>query len=78
MAITVWVLVKIFTSLDAILGKTMSEMFEVNIPGLGLLTTLVIIFFVGMIADNLIGRKITQLTEKILKSLTNVNTIYSP
>lgn len=77
-AITIWVIYRIFTSLDSILGKTINNVFEINIPGLGLLATLAIIFLVGMVADNLIGRKITQLTEKLFKSLPIVKTIYTP
>jgi uncharacterized membrane protein len=48
-----------------------------QIPGLGILLTLVLIYFIGVIVTNFLGKKIFWLGEKILKRVPFVSTIYS-
>jgi uncharacterized membrane protein len=48
-----------------------------QIPGLGILLTLVLIYFIGVIVTNFLGKKIFSLGEKILKRVPFVSTIYS-
>ncbi|MBT3590117.1 MAG: DUF502 domain-containing protein [Candidatus Marinimicrobia bacterium] len=48
-----------------------------EIPGLGILLTLVLIYLLGVIVSNFLGRKLFGLGERILKRVPIVNTIYS-
>lgn len=50
----------------------------VHIPGLGLLTTLVIVLVIGAIATNVIGRRILGRGEQILMHVPVFRTVYAP
>lgn len=47
-----------------------------DVPGLGLILTLAIIFFLGLIARSLLGRTFINLGEKILNRLPIVGSVY--
>lgn len=49
----------------------------VNIPGLGVLLTTIVVLVTGMIVANLFGRKLVQLWEKLLRRIPLVRTIYT-
>ena len=62
-ALTVFLLVWAFTSLDAAFRVVFRGVFEKEIPGLGLLLTVVLIVVIGFIASNFLGRKFFALIE---------------
>jgi len=49
-----------------------------HIPGLGLLTTLVIVLLIGAVATNVIGRRILGRGEQILMHVPVFRTVYAP
>ena len=51
--------------------------FGIEIPGLGIVLTLVLLFFLGILVTNFLGRKIFDLGERFVKRVPVVNTIYS-
>ncbi|MBT3179329.1 MAG: DUF502 domain-containing protein [Candidatus Marinimicrobia bacterium] len=73
---TYFLLEFLFVSLDE-LSAPILEKFGIEIPGLGIVLTLVLILFLGILVTNFLGRKIFDLGEKILKRVPIVNTIYS-
>jgi uncharacterized membrane protein len=48
-----------------------------NIPGLGLLLSLTILFLTGLLAANLFGRKLVSFSESILARIPLVRSVYS-
>jgi len=48
-----------------------------KIPGLGIVLTILLIFFLGVLVTNFLGRKIFNIGERIVKKVPVVNTIYS-
>ena len=46
------------------------------IPGLGLILTIVSVFFIGVITTNIIGRTFVQMGEKIVDKIPLIRTIY--
>jgi uncharacterized membrane protein len=70
----VWV-VRLADSLTAGLGERLVGR---TIPGLGLLVTAVIVLTIGVIATNMIGRRIVQKGESILLHVPLFRTIYAP
>ncbi|GMR04089.1 MAG: DUF502 domain-containing protein [Gammaproteobacteria bacterium] len=48
-----------------------------RIPGLGIVLTVVVVFITGVIAANLVGRKLVSLGERILARIPLVRSIYS-
>ncbi len=73
MALTVFLLIWAFTSLDAAFGA----LFRIKIPGLGLLLTLALIIVIGFIASNFLGKRLFALVEKLFTGLPLVKLLYS-
>jgi uncharacterized membrane protein len=75
---TILILKTLFTALDGILGDAMAELVPDHyIPGLGIVTLVLLIFLVGLFAANFIGRQIVGHWEDWLTRLPLVRGIYS-
>jgi len=68
-AVTVLVIVLIFTKLDNLMG--------IPYPGLGLLITIAAITILGFLVSNFIGKKLVGLVEKIFMKIPLVKMLYS-
>lgn len=68
-AITVYVCVWIFRSIDGLLG--------LPIPGLGFLLTLVVITLVGFLASNLLAISLVSLLERVMTKLPFIRLLYT-
>lgn len=53
------------------------QFFGMHIPGIGLVITIVIVFITGIIATNFFGKKLFELSEKLLHRIPLVRSIYS-
>jgi uncharacterized membrane protein len=73
MALTVFLLIWAFTSLDAVFRTA----FRINIPGVGLLLTVSLIVVIGFIASNFLGKRLFAFLEKIFTGLPLVKLLYS-
>ena len=71
-ALTVWLLVVIFNFADRFLGRV----FRIQIPGLGLVVTVLVILVVGVITIHFFGRVVFQAIELVFIRLPFVNRIY--
>ena len=75
-ALTFWILRFLFRFLDSFTAPILKNLgFE--IPGLGIILTLLLIFILGLFITNVLGRTIFNWGEKILTKLPLVNTIYN-
>lgn len=73
MALTIFLLVWAFTSLDAVFHNFLPK----DIPGLGLLLTVALITVIGFVASNFLGRRVFALVEKVFTGLPLVKLLYS-
>ena len=76
--ISVAALVWLFTVVDGFTTPLYDRLLGRRIPGLGTVTTLVVIVLVGAFARNVIGRRILQRTEGWLLKVPVFRTIYAP
>ncbi|MHB1372320.1 MAG: DUF502 domain-containing protein [Thauera sp.] len=81
LAITFMVLAWIVSTLDAILlwlpnEHQPSRYIGFDIPGVGVVASLLIIFFTGLIAANVLGQKLVKLWEALLARIPVVKSIY--
>ncbi len=53
------------------------QLFGRNIPGLGLIVTILIIFLTGLLATNFIGNRLISFWERVLARIPLVRTIYT-
>ena len=76
---TVLILKTLFVAVDGIVGNILAEQVIPNyyVPGLGILTLLVLIFSAGLLATNLIGGQIVALWEELLHRVPVVRGIYA-
>jgi uncharacterized membrane protein len=80
--ITVWVLGLIVTAMDlslALLPERWTPRFHLghDIPGIGALLTLLVIFLTGVLTTNLLGAKLVEWGEGVLARIPIVRSIYS-
>jgi len=76
LVISVIIILFLLDKLDNILGPFVAGYLGIDIPGLGFVTLLVVIWFIGLIATNFIGKKIISLYESIIHKIPIVNTIF--
>jgi uncharacterized membrane protein len=76
---TVLILKTLFVTVDGILGDVVSRYLtpEYYIPGLGIVTLVLLIFLVGLLAANFIGRRVVKVWEDSLDRVPVVRGIYS-
>ena len=76
--ITVAALVWTFRAVDGIADPIATNVFGRTVPGLGVLGTVVLIMAAGVVATNVIGRRIVQRTERWLLRVPVFSTVYAP
>jgi len=76
--ISVYAFIKIFEIVDGLTTPLYDQVIGRRIPGLGTLTTAVVIVLVGALATNVIGRRVLQRAEAWLLRVPLFRTIYSP
>lgn len=88
LAITAWVLNLVISTMDQSLllvpGSTKPSIWFghqlpplSSIPGLGTVLTVLIVFFTGLLTNNLVGNYVVKLWEKLLQRIPIVNSLYS-
>lgn len=75
-AVTGVVLVWLFRSLDGVLGPAMTELVGRPIPGLGLLATIVIVFLLGLVSRNVLGKRLVGGTERLIRRVPVARFLY--
>lgn len=78
LGITIWVVTTLIGIMDTSLYLLPPAWRErITIPGIGALLTLAIVYFTGLIASNLFGRRLLALWESLLDRLPVIKSIYS-
>jgi len=81
LGITVWVLNLLIGTLDQSLllvpeSLRPQAMLGLNIPGIGAILTLLVIFLTGVLAANIIGQRLVRFWESLLARIPVVKSIY--
>lgn len=76
-ALTVGVLVFLFGLLDNWTQPLAKRLLGREIPGLGLLLTLLLVYVTGLLSTNLLGKKLLELFDRLLENLPLVKTVYT-
>jgi len=79
LSITIWVITWVFDLLDSVLPMALrsESLFGVHIPGFGLLVVLLVVMTTGFLAANLIGQKLVEFWESMMRRIPLVRSIYS-
>tara|TARA_B000000557_G_scaffold201266_1_gene166500 strand:+ start:356 stop:949 length:594 start_codon:yes stop_codon:yes gene_type:complete len=74
--LTFFILKFLFETLDR-MSRPMLKNIGLEIPGLGIVLTLLLIFILGIVVTNFLGKKVFQIGEKFVTKVPIVNTVYS-
>jgi uncharacterized membrane protein len=79
LSITIWVITWVFDLLDSVLPMALrsESLFGVHIPGFGVLVVLLVVMTTGFLAANLIGQKLVEFWEGMMRRIPLVRSIYS-
>ena len=72
-ALTVSTVIWIFTKLDSLFG----QIFKIEIPGLGLVITILVITLTGLLASNFLGNKFFAFIDNIFTKVPLLKLLYS-
>jgi uncharacterized membrane protein len=78
LVISVTALIWIFRLIDNLVGPVYDAWLPYHPPGLGILTTALVVLLVGTIATNVIGKRVLQRAEYYLTLVPVFRTIYAP
>jgi uncharacterized membrane protein len=78
LVISVAAFVWIFRLIDGFVGPFYAAWLNRNVPGLGIVTTALVVLVVGALATNVIGKRLLQKTEGYLLLVPVFRTIYAP
>jgi uncharacterized membrane protein len=76
LVITVWVVNAIITAFDRIVSPMLVR-YGLDFPGIGFITILLLIFVVGVLSRNLIGKFVVKAIEGVITRIPLARTIYS-
>jgi len=74
--ITVWVLWLFYSEVDGVLAPVYEHVLGRRVPALGFLTAVVIIFVIGLLATNVVGRRVLQWGEGLIGRVPLVRRVY--
>ena len=74
--LTFFVIKFLFVTLEEMSGPILKR-FNLDIPGLGIILTILLIYILGFLVTNFLGRKIFNIGERIVKKVPIVNIIYT-
>ena len=73
---TAWLLWKFWAGIDDIFGPMYERIFGRPVPGLGFLTAIAVILIMGIIARNVVGRRVLALGDQILLKVPIYRRLY--
>ena len=77
LSITAFIIYSVFTFLDGLSQKLIVQFFDIHIPGLGVLTLLIFLIFVGILGKTFIALPLKLVFKKIIDSIPLLKFIYS-
>ncbi|RPD95970.1 DUF502 domain-containing protein [Aureibaculum marinum] len=77
LGITAYIIYAVFTFLDGLLQDLLLTSFDIKIPGLGLLTLILFLIFVGFLGRTIIADPLRKVFKNLLARIPLLNFIYS-
>jgi uncharacterized membrane protein len=77
LAIAVLILVWVFTAIDDVLQPIIKGIFGRPVPGLGFGVAIVLVYIVGIIASNFIGKRVIRFGESLLERVPMFRQLYT-
>lgn len=74
--LTAWVFWLFYSSVDGFMAPLYEHLLGRHLPGLGFMTAVLIIWCVGVFATNVVGRRILQWAERVIRYIPLVRRVY--
>lgn len=74
--LTAWLFWLFYSSVDDFMAPLYEQFLGKHVPGLGFLTAIAIIFVIGLLATNVVGRRVLQWGERLLRRVPLVRRVY--
>lgn len=75
-ALVIFVVHLLYVGIDRRANGVLERFFGFSIPGLGIILVVLILYLLGFIASNIIGRKMFALIEYVVRRIPLINTTY--
>jgi len=75
--ITAYIIYSVFTVVDNASEEILTKFFDVTIPGIGILTLILLLIIIGFIGQTFIARPLKLLVRKIIEKVPLLNFIYT-
>ena len=76
-AVTVLIMIWIFSGIDNVLQPVIKQVWGRTVPGIGFAITVVLIYLIGVIASNVLGKKLVNYGESLLARVPGFRQIYT-
>jgi uncharacterized membrane protein len=76
-AVPVWVFWELLTFVDQLLAPVIAETIPLYLPGLGLLVAVLLVLLMGILATNVVGRRILAWLDSLLFRIPIFRNVYS-
>jgi len=76
LALSIFVLQLLYIGVDKRVMGVISKFIGLNIPGLGILIVIIILYVIGIITSNMMGRQFFNWLERITQRIPLINTTY--
>ncbi len=76
-ALPVWVFWELFTFVDRLLAPLVDDTFPFHLPGLGLLVATLLVLLMGIVATNVVGRRMLAWLDSLLYRIPIFRNVYS-
>ena len=73
---TLWILLFLFNFFDNLASPLIDTILPLDIPGVGIILTLIILYLLGIIVTNFLGKQLFTYGEKIINKIPLAKTIY--
>ena len=74
---TIWVVKWLFDLIDGILGPAFVPIFGYSITGIGFVAILILVYLLGLLVTNALGRKLVQFGQSIMEKVPVFSQIYN-
>ena len=75
-ALSAFAIYFLYSAVDRRVGLLWRRLFDFDVPGLGILTVLVILYLVGVVVSNAVGRQIMHVVERVTRRMPLIRTTY--
>jgi uncharacterized membrane protein len=74
--VTIYIIIWLFELVDGLLQPIIESIFKIEIPGLGFVVTIILIYLIGLFASNIVGKRLITLGEAILDKIPVFRQLY--